>query len=91
MIQLNNQRQWLYAAVDSDTNESLHDRLCQACTTERTMLLLRELQKKVPIIQATVLIDIAMHLKIALDRLGLRSQVRGHGNRNVGSNEFNLI
>lgn len=55
------------------------------------MLLLQELHKKAPIIQATIPVDVAMHLKTALDRLGLRLEVRSHGNRNAVSNEFKQI
>lgn len=47
VIQIDDERNWLYAAVDSNTNEFLHGRLCQACTTERTMLWRREPREKV--------------------------------------------
>ena len=83
VIQLNDERHWLYAAVDPATNKFLHARVFQTRTTERTMLFLRELREKVPVTQATVLIDDAHHLKAALDRLNLRFQMRRHGNRNV--------
>jgi transposase-like protein len=43
VIQLNDQRHWLYAALDPERNEFLHVRLYQTRTTERTMLFLREL------------------------------------------------
>lgn len=57
VIQLDDQRHWLYAAVDPKTNEFLHIRLFQTRTTERTMLFLRELQEKFPVEQATFLVD----------------------------------
>jgi putative transposase len=82
VIRINDQRRWLYAAVDPQTNDLLHVRLFQARSTERTMLFLRELREKQPIEQATFLLDEAPHLRSALDRLGLRFQVTRHGNRN---------
>ena len=91
VIQLNDQRHWLYAAVNPETNEFLHVRLFQTRTTERTLLFLRELNKKVPVTQATILIDDAHHLKAALDRLGLRFQVRRHGNRNAVERVFREV
>ena len=91
VIQLNDERHWLYAAVDPATNEFLHVRLFQTRTTERTMLFLRELREKVPVTQATILIDDATHLKSALGRLGLRFQVRRHGNRNAVERVFREV
>ena len=83
VIQMNDERHWLYAAVDSETNKSLHVRLFPTRTTQLTVLFLRELQQHVPVTQATILVDDAHHLKAALSRLGLRFQTRRHGNRNA--------
>jgi transposase-like protein len=43
MIQRNDQRHWLYAAVDPTTNKILHVRLFKTRTTQLTLLFLREL------------------------------------------------
>jgi transposase-like protein len=91
VIQLNEERHWLDAAVDLETNEFLHVRLFQTPTTERTMLFLRELREKVPVTQATILIDAATHLIRALERLGLRFQVCRHGNRNAVERVFREV
>lgn len=68
------ERHWLYAANDLETNDYLHVRLFQARTAERTILFLRELKEKVPVTQATVLVDDAAHLKGSFCRLDLRIQ-----------------
>ena len=91
MIQVNNERRWLYAAVDPKTNEFLHVRLFPTRTTQLTMLFLRELQQIVPVTQATILVDDAHHLKAALSRHGFRFQIRRHGNRNAAERVFREI
>ena len=82
VIRVNDERHWLYAAVDPQTNQILHARLFQTRTTQLTVLFLRELREKQQIERATFLIDAAAHLIAALERLGLRFQVIRHGNRN---------
>lgn len=52
VIRINDERYWLYAAVDLETNEVLHVRLFQTRTTQLTVLFLRELREKQPIEQA---------------------------------------
>ena len=74
--------EWLFAAVDTTTNKLLHVRLFQTRTTERTLLFLRELQKKYDLDDVMYFVDDAHHLKGAVSRLGLRFQVCRHGNRN---------
>jgi transposase-like protein len=54
MIQLNDERHWLYAADDPETNEFLDVRLFQTRTTDQTILFLRELKEEVPVTQATL-------------------------------------
>ena len=44
VIQVNDERRWLYAAVDPETNKFLHIRLFPTRTTQLTVLFLRELQ-----------------------------------------------
>ncbi|WP_142860750.1 IS6 family transposase [Salinigranum halophilum] len=91
VIRVNGQRHWLYAAVDPETNQFLHLRLFQTCTTQLTVLFLRELREKQQLSDTTSLIDDAAHLKAALDRLGLRSRVNRHGNRNSVERVFRGI
>lgn len=91
VIRVNGHREWLYAAVDPKTNKLLHVRLFQTRTTERTLLFLRELQDRVPVEQATFLVDGAHFLKAALNRLGLRFQVCRHGNRNAVERVFREV
>jgi putative transposase len=91
VIQLNDERWWLYAAVDVETNEFLHVKLCPTRTTQLTVHFLRELKQKVPVTQATILVDDAHHLKAALSRLGLRFQMRRHGNRNAVERVFREV
>ena len=71
VIQVNDQRHWLYAAVDPETSESLHARLFQTRTTQFTVLFLRELREQQQVERATFLVDGAIHLASALNRLGL--------------------
>ena len=91
VIQVNDQRHWLYAAVDPTTNEILHIRLFQTRTTQLTLLFLRELQQKQQVEQATFLIDGATHLASALDRLGLDFRYKKHGNRNSVERVFREV
>jgi len=91
VIRVNDERHWLYAAVDPQTNEPPHVRLFQACSIERTMLFLRELREKQPVEQATFLVDAAPHLRSALDRLGFRFQVTENGNRNSVERMFREV
>jgi len=70
VIQVNDQRRWLFAAVDPETNKILHARLFPTRTTEPTVLFLRELKRKQNVEQATFFVDDAHNLKAALDRLG---------------------
>ena len=88
---MNDERRWLYAAVNPETNEFLYVRLFPTRTTQLTVLFLRELQQHVPVTQATILVDDAHHLKAALSRLGLRFQMRRYGNRNAVERVFREI
>jgi len=91
VIQLDGDRWWLYAAVDTETNKFLHVRLFSTRTTQLTVHFLRELTQKVPVTQATILVDNAHHLKAALSRLGLRFQMCRHGNRNAVERVFREV
>ena len=91
VIQVNDERRWLYAAVDPETNKFLHVRLFPTRTTQLTVLFFRELQQQMQVTQATILVDDAHHLKAALSRLGLRFQMRRHGNRNAVERVFREV
>jgi putative transposase len=83
VIQLNDQRFRLYAAADPQSNELLHVRLFSTATTALTKIFLRELRQKHDIESVVFLGDGAQHLQTALSRVGLRFQIRRHGNRNA--------
>jgi transposase-like protein len=83
VIQLNNQRFWLYAAVDPETNEFLHVRLFPTRTTVLTTQFLQELTEKHDVTDSLFLVDGAPWLQAALFDLNLRFQHLTHGNRNA--------
>jgi putative transposase len=91
VIQVNDERHWLFVAVDPETNEILHTRLFQTRTTQLTVLFLRELREQQQVEQATFLVDGATHLASALDRLGLRFKTVRHGNRNSVERVFREV
>ena len=91
VIRINDERHWLYAAVDLTTNEILHFRLFQTRTTQLTVLFLRELREQQQIEKATFLVDGATHLASALDRLGLDFRYEKHGNRNSVERVFREV
>ncbi|MBV0926238.1 IS6 family transposase [Halomicroarcula limicola] len=83
VIRINDEQFWLYAAADPQTNQLLHVRLFSTTTTALTEIFLRELQQKHDVETAVFLVDGAQHLQTALQRAGLRFQMRRHGNRNA--------
>jgi transposase-like protein len=46
LIQINDERRWLYAAIDPEANTFLHVRLFSTRNTQLTVLFFRELQEK---------------------------------------------
>ncbi|WP_135807432.1 IS6 family transposase [Halorussus marinus] len=82
VIQLNDQRYWLYAAVDPQTNEFLHAKLYPTRTIVVTKQFLTELQEKHRVADAVFLVDGAPWLQAALFEQNLRFQYVTHGNRN---------
>jgi putative transposase len=83
VIRINDQQFWLYAAADPQSNELLHVRLFSTTTTALTEIFLRELRQKHDVETSEFLVDGAQHLQTALSRVGLRFQMRRHGNRNA--------
>ncbi|WP_121822955.1 IS6 family transposase [Halostella salina] len=82
VIQLNNERFWLYAAVGSDTNRLLHVKLSPTRNQAITEMFLAELCEKHLVGDTLFLVDSAPWLQAALHRHGLDYRYEKHGNRN---------
>ncbi|KPN30204.1 hypothetical protein SY89_01251 [Halolamina pelagica] len=82
VIQLNDERFWLYAAVDTDTNRLLHVKLSPTRNQAITEMFLSELREKHLVDDAVFLVDSAPWLQAALHRHGLDYRYEKHGNRN---------
>ena len=82
VIQLNDERFWLYAAVDPDTNRLLHIKLSPSRNQAITEMFLSELRDKHLVDDAFFLVDSAPWLQAALHRHGLDYRYEKHGNRN---------
>jgi transposase-like protein len=91
MIQPNDERYWLYAAVDPDTNRLLHVRLYPTRNTAITSMFLSELREKHQVGDAVFLVDGAPWLQAACHRHGLRFQHITHGNRNAVEHVFRKV
>jgi transposase-like protein len=72
VIQLNDERYWLYAAVDPATNRLLHVRLFPTRTLALTEMFRTELREKHLVDDATFLVDGAPWLQAACHRHRLR-------------------
>jgi putative transposase len=82
VIRVGDERYWLYAAVDPETNEFLHTRLYPTRNNSTTKQFLRELCEKHSVKESPFLIDEATHLISVLTSLELRFRMIRHGNRN---------
>jgi transposase-like protein len=71
VIQLNDERYWLYAAVDPETNEVLHTKLEPTRTNVLAHAFFAELREKHDVGNAVFLVDCAAPLKDACQRHGL--------------------
>jgi putative transposase len=91
VIQLNDERYWLYAAVDPDTNELLHTTLEPTRTNVLSHRFLAELREKHGVDDAVFLIDGAPQLKDACSRHGLDFRIERHGNRNSVERVFREV
>jgi transposase-like protein len=83
VIRVDDQRFWLYAAADPDTNEFLHLKLGTAQNYGLSVRFFHELREKHDVDDAVFLVDGAPWLQAALRRHGLRFQHVTHGNRNA--------
>ncbi|MFD1633795.1 IS6 family transposase [Haloplanus ruber] len=88
VIQLNDERYWLYTAVDPDTNRLLHIRLYSTRKQAVSEMYLSELREKHLVDDAIFLIDGAPWLQAACHRFRLRFQHVTHGNRNAVERAF---
>ncbi len=82
VIQLTDDRYWLIAAGDPETNEFLHVRLFPTRNTGLTGLFLDERSEKHDVDDAVFLVDSADWLKAALHRRGYEFQYERLGQRN---------
>ena len=67
VIQVDDQRHWLYATVDLDSHPLLHVRLFDTRTNRLTIAFLRERAEKHDLIHTTILVDDAHHRQAALN------------------------
>jgi len=71
---LDDQRYWLYVAVDPETNKCLHVRLFPTRNEGVTSIYLSELTEKHDVDDTVFLVDSGPWLKAARNRHGLRSK-----------------
>jgi transposase-like protein len=81
VVQLNDQRYWLDAAVDHETNVFLHLKLLPARTTAVTEILLQELMEKHDVSNAVFLVDGAPWLQAKLLELRIHFRNETFGER----------
>ena len=79
VLQLNDQRYWLYAAIDPETNEFLHVTLSSTRTTALIEIFPQDLREKHGVFDVVFLVDSAPWLTAALHQLGLRFRYENHG------------
>ena len=91
VIQLTDQRYWLYAAVDPETNEFLHVRLFPTRNTAVAEIFLAEVCEKHDVDDVVFLVDSGPWLHAALRRRGLRFRYERHGDRNAVERPFQEI
>lgn len=90
-IQIDDERFWLYAAVDPESNHVLHVRLYPRRKTVITELFVRELREKRDVEDADFLVDSAPCLQTTPDRHGLRFRHVAHGNRNAVECIYSMV
>jgi transposase-like protein len=91
VIQIDDERYWLYAAVDPDSNELLHTKLEPVRTKVFAHAFLAELREKHNVDDAQFLVDDAAPLKDACSRHGLDFRYERHGNRNSVQRVFREV
>jgi len=91
VIQLDDERYWLYAAVDPETNELLHTKLKPTTTKVLAHSFLTELSEKHDVSDAVFLVDGSHSLQNACQRHGFDFRYEKHGNRNAVERVFREI
>lgn len=91
VIRLNNEQYWLYAAVDTETNELLHTKLEPTTNKVIAHSFFAELREKHDVDDAVFLIDGSHSLKDAGSRHGLDFRYAKHGNRNSVERVFREV
>jgi transposase-like protein len=91
VIQLNDERYWLYAAVDPKTNELLHTKLEPTTTKVLAHSFLTELSEKHDVSDAVFLVDGSHSLQDACHRHGLDFRYEKRGNRNSVERVFREV
>lgn len=91
VIRLNDERYWLYAAVDPETNELLHTRLEPTTNTVLAHSFLTELAEKHAVDEAVFLVDGAHSLHNACQRHGFTFRDEQHGDRNSVERVFREV
>ena len=82
VIRLNNERYWLYAAVDPETNKLSHTQLGTTTNSVLAQQFLATLREKHDVGNAVFLIDGSLSLRDSCSRPGLGLRVERHGDRN---------
>jgi transposase-like protein len=91
VIQLGDERYWLYAAVDPDTNESLHTKLEPVRTNVFAHAFFTDVREKHNVDDAVFLVDGATPLHDACSRHGLDFRDERHGNRTSVERVFRKV
>jgi len=91
VIQLNDERYWLYATVDPEANELLYTSLETTTNTVIAQTFLAEIDEKHDVSEAVFLINGAHSLQAACHRAGYGSRYEKHGNRNAVERVFREI
>ncbi len=91
VIRLNDEQYWLYAAVDTETNELLHTKLEPTTTKVLAHSFLTELSEKHDVSDAVFLVDGWHSLQDACKRHGFDFRYEKHGIRNSIERVFREI
>ncbi|MCU4744234.1 IS6 family transposase [Natronoglomus mannanivorans] len=91
VIRLNDEQYWLYAAVDPESNKSLHTQLEPTITKVIASSFIAELREKHDVDDAVFLVDGDKALNYACQRHDLDFRYERHGNRNSVERVFREV
>lgn len=91
VVNIDDERYWLYAAVDPETNVILHVRLYPTRTIVTTKMFLQELSNKHSVEDAEFFVDGAPWLQAGLFELGMHFRHETHGDRNPVERVFQEV